>query len=193
MKKLLTLLLALVLCLGAFVACDTPEESSASTRPSGDETVNFYYHKYKKTTDNFSKNTIKIAENYSEYLEFASTHSIAAEIPEDHFEDVYILLARTTFSDDLTFMGYYNLGEDENGYWINVGFRDDCSLETYNEDDKTVDHILVDRVPLSSSSSASSDVFTIYSVVIIFKSEIDFAIDPSKPLDIYKNTFHFVG
>ncbi len=46
MKKLLTLLLALVLCLGVLVACDTPEESSSSsseeTNSSSKESNEFY-------------------------------------------------------------------------------------------------------------------------------------------------------
>ena len=202
MKKLLALLLAMILCLGALVACDTPEESSSSSseetskviRPSGDENIDFYYRLSKKTTDNFSKDIVEIADTYSEYASFASKHNLDREIPEEHFDNVYILLARVTYDSDLKPLGYYGLEEDNNGYWINFGLRDECHIESYNKTDGKVDHILTGTIPFSGASSSNDFTSaTVYDIIVIFKSEISFEIDPSKPIDLYKMTYHFVG
>ena len=113
MKKLLSLLLAMLLCLGVLVACDTPEESSSSSSSKASSSefstemvfpvvphqVKIEYAHYNvvvnevlvEASENFQK---WIFNDYSAFGKFAST-SFGANIPsslnEEIFEDNFII------------------------------------------------------------------------------------------------------
>lgn len=94
MKKLLTLLLTLILCLGVLVACDTPEESS-SEEPY--ECLGEFEH---KVYSHYSIEDFPEFKGYDHcydiattYEEFANIVEDTKDVSEDDFEEYFIFVS----------------------------------------------------------------------------------------------------
>ncbi len=107
MKKLLALLLILVLCLGALVACDTPEESSSSS--SSEEPLEIaYYDEIREFSLKDDAPEFKLCKSYNELL--AVLEAPLQNFDGNLFDDNYILMLRgVSFSGASGYVGFTNV------------------------------------------------------------------------------------
>ena len=111
MKKPLALLLTLIFCLGALIACDTPEESSSSSSEEPLEIV--YYDEIREFSLKDDAPEFKLCKNYNELI--AMLKAPLENFDEDIFEDNYILmLNNAVYSGVSGYLGFTNLSFEEN-------------------------------------------------------------------------------
>ena len=132
MKKLLSLLLAMLLCLGALVACDTPEESSSSSSSEGlpeesssesfgNKTIEYYFHKgFFERVDSVPETKIEIVNSLDEYSRLTEGLSFKEEgsygsLKEGLFDTHYLLKITTHSSKRGEILGYRDALVSENG------------------------------------------------------------------------------
>ena len=195
MKKLLSLLLAMLLCLGVLVACDTPEESSSSSSeepsseelafPSLEESLHFYYREfYAKNVNTAVKESIQHVKTYDEYLSIRTETALSykfSRLSEAEFESAYVFyVVRMNHNvEQSTFMGYYGLEQVENGYQITSSSLFNCSSDSYDAEEGLVH--LPQRGAIGDPGPAKS---VVYEMVVVPKKDITFEVDSSKPITV---------
>ena len=107
MKKLLALLLAMLLCLGVLVACDTPEEPSSSS--SSEEHLEIvYYDEIREFSLKEDAPEFKLCKSYNELL--AVLEAPLQNFDGNLFDDNYILMLRgVSFSGASGYVGFTNV------------------------------------------------------------------------------------
>ncbi len=132
MKKILALLLAMLLCLGVLVACDTPEEpsSSSSEKPAEEssslneprkDTVEYYFHKgFFEIVDAMIETKIEFVHSLEDYSNFTEGLSLKDEgsygsFNEGIFETHYLLKVTMCSATRGEILGYRDFSVSENG------------------------------------------------------------------------------
>ena len=197
MKKLLTLLLAMILCLGVLVACDTPEESSSSSSeeqststeelafPNLEESLHFYYREhYAKEVNTAVKESIQHVTTYDEYLSIRNETALSykfSRLSEAEFESAYVFyIVRMNHNvEQSTFMGYYGLEQVESGYQITSSSLFNCSSDSYDAEEGLV------HLPQRGSIGAPDPMKkVVYEMVVIPKKDVTYEVDASKPIAV---------
>ena len=198
MKKLLSLLLALVLCFGVLVACDTPEESSSSSsseEQSSEESASssikgstsFYYREYyAEVVSTAVKESIQFVTTYDEYLSIRNETALSykfSRLSEAAFENSYVFYVVRMNLDvtRTTFMGYSDFEQIEDGYQITSSRLFKYTTETYSAEEGVV-HPPEWKVIGAPDSMKK----VVYEMVVIPKKDVTFEVDASKPVTVQR-------
>ncbi|MBQ2810364.1 MAG: hypothetical protein IJF11_05675 [Clostridia bacterium] len=183
MKKLLSILLTLVFCLGIFVSCDneTPTESSSESAKAI-EYVDYYYFEtiYKEPLVVSPVADCRLIKDYSElqalFEEYDYTKSY---ITEKDFEENIVLFSTITPSGD-SFLGYCNFSSNDEGSTIESRSRYFNAFDyKYKTGEKVYGAIYLDAVNVTTRY---------YEVILVPKSELTRSVDEEEKIQI-KRTF----
>lgn len=197
MKKLLSLLLAMILCLGVLVACDTPEESSSSSseKQSSEESASssikgstsFYYREYYSEVVNTAvKESIQFVTTYDEYLSIRNETALSykfSRLSEAAFENSYVFYVVRMNLDVTrnTFMGYSDFEQIEDGYQIISSRLFKYTTETYSAEEGVVHP--PEREVIGAPDPMKK---VVYEMVVIPKKDVTFEVDASKPVTVQR-------
>ena len=205
MKKLLSLLLVMVLCLGVLVACNTPEESSSSSSSEelpeesssesfGNKTVEYYFHKgFFEKVNSVPETEIEIVNSLDEYSRLTEGLSFKEEgsygsLKEGLFDTHYLLKITTYSGKRGEILGYRDALVSENGelyltldnvFYYNAKTIDsngNIFYEVITDAENNRESALPDTEEMPIQGS---DIIAFYDFVLIPKSSIDTEITDS--------------
>ena len=196
MKKLISLILCLLLCLTLGVSCKEPDEDDSESSlveaqvysigsPAG------YYHytryEHQSTKDNNKYDKCVLLYTYEEYCEFFQGIGKTPQFSEEGFDKYYVLVVRTNTKYPV--LGYRNLQMDKRGeVWIeyNKLYIEKPSDFRISSDGR------IQRRPISVQfSENSSKPLTVYDVILVKKESVDFTIT-EKTIFCVRVLYHYI-
>ncbi len=175
MKKLLSILLALIFCLGIFVSCnnETQTESSSGIEHNKTEVVKYYYHRSYLERDSVRRERgVTVIETEDELNDFFDPKGINV-FENENIEKMlslnYILvIARAPLSYNEEIMGYRDIEiiNDNGVIFVDI-------LETYFDIEYNDGEIFyIEIMPEPSSSTDNVIYSTYYDVVLVPKDKV---------------------
>ena len=186
MKKLLSLLLTLVLCLGMFVACDN-EDETLEIDTSKNAAVQYYYHETVfDEVDSPFENEVVLVESYKDFIDFAEERTIysykmGTSIREQYFEDHYLLRIKRG---DYREIGYRMFRVDDDGKASII-----LDKLSYYDLRSYYNGKVIYGVAANPDGSAQEAYRAYYDFVLIPKSEISAEINSDTAIELYTLTY----
>ena len=191
MKKLLSLLLAMILCLGVLVACND-EDESLEVDASKNATVQYYYHEtISEELDAPFEYGVVFVETYNEFINFAEerttySYKIGTSINEQLFDGYYLLRVTRGYCEGIGYRSFKS--QDDGGKSFSIIFD---KLSFY--DDK---HFRNGKIvygswyPDNDSSAQETKTYkAYYDFVLIPKNEVTINSFDEVNVEIYTLTY----
>ena len=194
MKRILSLILALIFCLSFIVSCEKEEISSSSEQTDENKglvmtesRVRYYYHSPLYETDN-TEQEVQMAENLKDLTERVLALNPNAIVPgvvrlERRLERFYVFILVNVDNTDL--MGYRNVSKTNDGYAIIKDVRHYCDSFAIGEGG------LAGYEYLNNEKTEYVKTAAGYRILLIPKSEFD--IPPTaENIQFHEVTYTFV-
>ncbi len=184
MKKLLSILLALIFCLGMIVSCKDGNGNENDDLGKNGKRVDYFYHLVipLESNEGFEEKCKWIVdyESFEEFidalpLKSTTSSSIYFSIDEEEFNNTYVLAIPRKKEADTNLMGYRNFTQIEEGCSIicdKIWYHSGSSYE-----DGKVQYYIA-----SGAGSFNSAVY--YDIVVIPKNKIDFTINLNTEISV---------
>ena len=202
MKKLLSLLLAMLLCLGALIACDNGEESSNSSSeepPLSNDSlvienttstyVRYYYHETRRETVSEATPSVVLIEDYKDYTDFLERVGAKyTSIEEEYLENYYLFKIKRTYVDND--MGYRNFKIEGGKASIIFDFATYYDARSCRNGEPYYSSITLYS---NAETETTATITETYDFVLVPKSDVDIEISQDTEVVVYHLQHHIRG
>lgn len=195
MKKLLTLLLAMILCLGVLVACNG-ENDSLEVDTSKSATVQYYYHETISEELNAPfENEAVLIKNYNDFIDFAEertdySYKTRTSINEQLFDNYYLLRITRGYCEEIGYRSFKAQNGSKKSFSIifdKLSFYDGKHFRNGKVE------YSISYIPYEPPTQATKTYKAYYDFVLIPKSEVTINSFDEINVEVYTLTYYVQG